>query len=227
MTDLKNNSLSDYEIMLILIPDLGEEGAKKEFTKFKKLISSFDGEIYHEDVWGLRDLEFVIKKQNKGFYIIVNVKLDPNSIKELNKELYLNSNILRFLLLKTSKNYEIHTLEEYKELEEKALQEKEEKNKKKEERRGIRKTEDTEKPKKVEEKQEEKKEVTEKVEEPKKEEEPKKVEETEEKVKKEKEEQKLEEKEEKESTVKDDKKDQLSEVDEKLKNIIYDPDITL
>lgn len=206
--------------MVILLPDLGEEQTKKEIEDIKKNIKQSNGEISNEDLWGVRDLTYKIRKQEKGFYFILNFAINPEEIKELEKALILNPKVIRHLLLKTPKNYEIKTLSFY---EEEAEKEAEEKKIEAKEKR-------LKKPEKVEKKEPKKEEKAE--EKPKKKKTIKvKEEKIEEKAKKKrteevKEVEKEEIPEEKPATKELEKKS-LEDIDAKLKSIIDDPDITL
>ncbi|MCD6109348.1 30S ribosomal protein S6 [bacterium] len=106
-----NEELGKYELMLILMPDLSSDDTKKELKKVKKLIKDSTGEIYHEDIWDIRDLAYTIKKQDKGYYIIYYFTLEePRNLVEMEKELLLNNIILRHMVVKSPKGYELKKL---------------------------------------------------------------------------------------------------------------------
>lgn len=101
--------------MVILDPNLGEEATTTQIEKLKKFITDLEGKITHEDIWGIKNLAYTIKKEERGFYIVFNFELDPAKIKELKDEIMLEQIILRYMLLKAPKYYELKTLEELKE----------------------------------------------------------------------------------------------------------------
>lgn len=96
-----------YETMVIVNPDLGEEETQKELERVKGLIKELGGKVTHEDVWGMRDLAYTIKHQDRGFYVVLNFNLDPSKLKEFDADMRLDAKLLRFILIKTPKNYEI------------------------------------------------------------------------------------------------------------------------
>lgn len=204
MTTVQNK----YELMLILLPDLGDEGTKTELEEVRKLIAEGKGEISHEDIWGARELEYRIRKQDEGFYVVLNFSISPLKISELEKALNIHNSILRFLILKTVDNYKIKTFQEYKVEGEKADKEEKERKDEIESKKQKKMQPPVRKPApaptvasapapapKAEPKAEPKKVEEEEKAEPKK---PKKV-----------------------------AQSKLEEVDEKLKSIINDPDISL
>jgi len=182
-----------YEMMVIVLPNLGEDKTKKELDEVRELISSIGGEIYHEDLWGQQRLAYKIKKQEEGYYAVLYFTCEGTGLSELDKALNINQAVLRYLLLKSPTNYSIKTMSTYVEEEKKRLEEeKKEKEKESNDRKpapAAPKPQPKAKP------------------EPKAEPEPKPKVELEESA--------------------EEKSNKLAEVDEKLKNIINDPDISL
>lgn len=199
-----------YEIMVILSPDLGEEKTKKELDEVRELITSNGGKITFEDIWGVREFAYTIKKYDEGYYAVINFELVPKKLKELETPLNLSQKVLRYLVTKAPKNYTPITLEEYQEMAKKEDVEAEKA--KNESKKGLpRPAPKTIESKKVEPKVEAKKEK------PKSEE-----------VKEESKSEEVKEEPKEAVPAKEKAEDaKLDEVDEKLKSIINDPDITL
>lgn len=105
--------VTKYELMVILVPDMSQDETAKELEKIRKEIKKLNGEIYHEDLWDVRDLAYVIKKQDKGYYAIFYFTLeDGKGLAEMEKDLRLNHKLIRHLIVKSPKNYEIKKLED-------------------------------------------------------------------------------------------------------------------
>ncbi len=193
-----------YELMVIVAPDIGETAIKKRLEALKKSIADFGGEVSFEDLWGLRNLAYSIRKHDQGFYAVMDVTLDPEKVKELDRMLRLEREILRHLLLKVPAVYQPKTLNEMEA--EAAAEEKEQEMKKEEkkEKRFVRPVRSA------------------KVEAPKeevKEEKPAKVE------KKEEKEEAKEETPKKAPKKKEESKKALEDIDAKLDSILSNPDI--
>lgn len=107
-------TLENYELMLIILSDLGEEGINKELDELKKHITSDGGEVFNEDTWGNREMSYRIKKQDQGYYCVLNFKVGPDHIAEMQRNLTISPAVIRFLLTKTPVNYVYKTFEEYK-----------------------------------------------------------------------------------------------------------------
>ena len=65
----------------------------------KRLVGE-DGKVVKEDLWGNKDLAYPIKKQTKGFYTHYEINADPKGAKGLDKQLKVEENILRYLLIR-------------------------------------------------------------------------------------------------------------------------------
>jgi len=89
-----------YELMFILKPEVSEEEQKAAGGKIKDLIRAGKGEVIKEDAWGKRVLAYPIKHFSEGLYHLLHFKSTPAKVKELEKKLSLESEVLRFLLTK-------------------------------------------------------------------------------------------------------------------------------
>ncbi len=55
------------------------------------------GEVVRVENWGKRRLAHDIKKQREGTYAVLEVSAEPSVVKEFERQLRLNENVLRFL----------------------------------------------------------------------------------------------------------------------------------
>jgi len=91
--------LRDYESMLIFIPDFTEDEVKAANQEILDMITKNGGEIVETIEMGKRELAYEIKKLKEGYYFVNHYKLDPKVIKELEQNMILNENILRYNIL--------------------------------------------------------------------------------------------------------------------------------
>lgn len=88
--------MSNYVLTLVLKSDLDEKARKELLDSVTKKF----GKLEKEDLWGQRDLSYPIKKQSKGFYAHYNFQAEASSILSLDKDLKLDEDILRYLLIR-------------------------------------------------------------------------------------------------------------------------------
>lgn len=105
---MENSSLQDakrYELMIIINSDIGQEAIENRLDALRKLLTS-PGEIFHEEIWGMKNLAFPIKKQTKGYYAVFDFVGKPERIKEMNHTLGLENEVLRHLFTVLPLSYE-------------------------------------------------------------------------------------------------------------------------
>ena len=58
------------------------------------------GSIQKREYWGLRSLAYRIKKNRKGHYMLLGLDAQPASVNEMERQLNLNEDILRFMTIR-------------------------------------------------------------------------------------------------------------------------------
>lgn len=89
-----------YEMMIILDPSLEERTVQPSLDQFLKVVTSAGGTIDKVDVWGRRRLAYEIDKKSEGIYTVVDLKAEPDTVKELDRQLNLNEAVLRTKVLR-------------------------------------------------------------------------------------------------------------------------------
>jgi small subunit ribosomal protein S6 len=115
--------MNNYELMVIVKPDIGMDDIDKRLKEIKELVTSQKGEIYFEDLWGIKDFSYKIKKYDRGYYAVYNFKLNPRSIKEFDKTLRLENDVIRHMIISLPEGYEAKS---YLQMEEEAKKQEEE-----------------------------------------------------------------------------------------------------
>ena len=89
-----------YESVIIGRQDLTPGQFETLLEKFIAVIQSFKGEIKKRENWGIRNLAYKINKNRKGHYMLLNIDGPPESIKEFERLMRLDEDIIRFLTIK-------------------------------------------------------------------------------------------------------------------------------
>ncbi len=85
-----------YETIFILQPELSEDDIKSVTTKAQDVISSYNGECFRMDDWGIRKLAYPIKKSARGRYYYLRFDGGSALIAELERRLRLDDKVLRY-----------------------------------------------------------------------------------------------------------------------------------
>ncbi|HMM94898.1 MAG: 30S ribosomal protein S6 [Micrococcales bacterium] len=92
--------MRQYELMVILDPELDDRTVQPSLEKFLKVVTTDGGTVDTIDVWGRRRLAYEIKKKAEGIYAVVNFTSEPATAKELDRQLGLNESVMRTKLLR-------------------------------------------------------------------------------------------------------------------------------
>jgi len=85
-----------YETIFILQPDLSEDEINVITGRAKEIISSYKGELFRMDDWGVRKLAYSIKKFARGRYYYARFDGGAELIAELERRLRLDEKVLRY-----------------------------------------------------------------------------------------------------------------------------------
>jgi len=86
-----------YESVFIARQDITTAQVETMADEFSEIITSAGGSIKKREYWGLRALAYRIKKNRKGHYVMFNMETEPEALKEYERLMGLNEDVLRFL----------------------------------------------------------------------------------------------------------------------------------
>ena len=93
--------MNRYEMIYIIDTGLEEAARKELIEKVSALISGNGGEVEKVDeTWGKRRLAYAIDYKTEGWYVLVNFKAPADLPRELERNLQINENVLRYLVVK-------------------------------------------------------------------------------------------------------------------------------
>jgi small subunit ribosomal protein S6 len=81
--------------MVILDPSLDERTVAPSLDTYLNVVRQDGGQVESVDVWGKRRLAYEIQKNAEGIYAVIDLKAEPATVKELDRQLTLNESVLR------------------------------------------------------------------------------------------------------------------------------------
>ena len=93
-------SLRQYEMMVILDPEIEERTVAPSLDKYLSVITTGEGTIEKVDIWGRRRLAYEINKRAECIYAVVDFHATPAVAQELDRQLGLNESVLRTKILR-------------------------------------------------------------------------------------------------------------------------------
>ena len=91
-----------YEHTIVGKQDLSEKEVENLISKYSKIIDK-SGKILKTEKWGLLNLANKIKKNKKGIFVHFKMEGEGKVIKEIEKLLSIDANVIRFLTVKYNK----------------------------------------------------------------------------------------------------------------------------
>jgi small subunit ribosomal protein S6 len=89
-----------YELMVILDPEIDERTVAPSLDKFLNVIRKDGGTVDNVDIWGRRRLAYEINKKTEGIYAVVNLTASADATKELDRQLKLSEAVMRTKVLR-------------------------------------------------------------------------------------------------------------------------------
>jgi small subunit ribosomal protein S6 len=91
------NALRPYEILVIVDPRPTDEEVAELLTQLGEQVKGLGADVTKMENWGKRRLAYDIRKQREGTYAVFEASAEPAMVKEFERQLRLNENVLRFL----------------------------------------------------------------------------------------------------------------------------------
>ena len=92
--------MSLYECVFIARQDIAQPQVDALAEQFAGLISAGGGEVKKREYWGLRNISFRIRKNRKGHYMLFNISAPHAAVKEMERQMSINEDVLRFLTVR-------------------------------------------------------------------------------------------------------------------------------
>jgi small subunit ribosomal protein S6 len=86
-----------YETVVIVHPSLSQEDRQPLLDKLTNLIPEPQGLLIKLDPWGQKRLAYEIKKQTRGFYVLLDYCGDGAIVKELERNIRLDDRALKYM----------------------------------------------------------------------------------------------------------------------------------
>lgn len=90
--------MKPYELVVLLHPDL-EIDLDTPIAKIEKLIAAAGGKVTKKDTWGKKRLAYPVKKQQFGLYVYFEIDLPTTGVRELESQLLITEEVIRFLIV--------------------------------------------------------------------------------------------------------------------------------
>lgn len=89
-----------YEVMILIDSDVDERQVPTIVEKHLETITKAGGTVENTDIWGRRRLAYDINKKSEAHYAVVQLTAAPADVKEMDRLLYIDEQIVRTKVLR-------------------------------------------------------------------------------------------------------------------------------
>ncbi|HEX7970292.1 MAG TPA: 30S ribosomal protein S6 [Stellaceae bacterium] len=89
-----------YENVFIARQDISAPQVEALAETFAGIVTAQGGQVTKREYWGLRNLAYRIKKNRKGHYMLFNLDAPPAAVNELERNMRINEDVLRYLTVR-------------------------------------------------------------------------------------------------------------------------------
>lgn len=89
--------MTEYEILLLLDPELSDEGQADVVARVRGLVEKGGGTWVHHEPWGRRKLAYEIDHKGEGNYHLLHVDCPSDTLEEVARVLKIDDGVMRQL----------------------------------------------------------------------------------------------------------------------------------
>jgi small subunit ribosomal protein S6 len=89
-----------YENVFIARQDVSAAQVEALAESFAGIVTQHGGTVTKREYWGLRNLAYRVKKNRKGHYMLFNLDAPPAAVNELERNMRINEDVLRYLTVR-------------------------------------------------------------------------------------------------------------------------------
>ena len=93
-----------YEHIFICRQDISQQQVESLTETLTSTLSDQGGSVAKSEYWGLRSLAYRVKKNRKGHYSLLNIDAPHEAITEMERQMGLNDDILRFMTIRVDEH---------------------------------------------------------------------------------------------------------------------------
>lgn len=89
-----------YEHVLLARQDVTSQQVETMIDTYKGVIEQNGGRLEKIEMWGVKSLAYLIKKNRKAHFALLNIDAPPAAIAEMERQMQISEDILRFMTIR-------------------------------------------------------------------------------------------------------------------------------
>ena len=95
--------MNKYELLYIISSDVAEEQREELIKKFASYVEKKGGSVDGIDKWGMKKLAYPINFKTEGYYVLMNITLNPSEVDAMAKLMNITEGIVRQIFVRKEK----------------------------------------------------------------------------------------------------------------------------
>jgi small subunit ribosomal protein S6 len=95
-----------YEHVFLARQDLSQQQVDALVEQYKGVVGLHGGSVGRVENWGLKSLTYRVNKNRKAYYTLMDLDCPPAALKEMERQMGLSEDVLRFMSIKVDKHEE-------------------------------------------------------------------------------------------------------------------------
>ncbi|OIO53449.1 30S ribosomal protein S6 [Candidatus Peregrinibacteria bacterium CG1_02_54_53] len=96
-----------YEFCVLYPSNLSQKEEQTLLKGIEEIFAEAEAKELLRDAWGRRGLAYPIKKQTEGNFVVLYIEMDPTKVREIDRQLRILPHMLRHLIVRPPKDYEV------------------------------------------------------------------------------------------------------------------------
>lgn len=92
--------MNKYELLYIISSDVNEEQREELIKKFASYVEERKGIVEGIDKWGMKKFAYPINFKNEGFYVLMNVTMNPADVDAMANLMNLTEGVVRQMFVR-------------------------------------------------------------------------------------------------------------------------------
>ena len=90
--------MNKYELLYVIDSAMEDQARTDLIAQFQTLMTNNGAAVDKAEEWGKRRLAYPINFKNEGYYVLVQFSAAPEFPRELERNLQINENVMRYLV---------------------------------------------------------------------------------------------------------------------------------
>jgi len=89
-----------YECVILARQEVSAPQVETLIDEMSNVLTAVGGNVSKKEFWGLRNIAYRVKKNRKAHYVLLNVDAPSAAVKEMERQMSLNEDVLRYLTIR-------------------------------------------------------------------------------------------------------------------------------